>query len=129
MRKSRTITFLSLTITLTALGCGGRPNAANIELRKKKQKLTETVERLESQHRGDQATIKALEESKGTVPTLPSTQLAQLFTTHGIKLERLTGLVATNGAHLIQQYVDGEIAIVLPEDVAEAELIYPKPEW
>jgi branched-chain amino acid transport system substrate-binding protein len=34
-----------------------------------------------------------------------------------------------NGAHLIQQYVDGEIAIVLPEDVAEAELIYPKPEW
>ncbi|RPF28906.1 amino acid ABC transporter substrate-binding protein [Georgenia muralis] len=34
-----------------------------------------------------------------------------------------------NGAHLIQQYVDGEIAIVLPADVAEAELIYPKPEW
>ena len=34
-----------------------------------------------------------------------------------------------NGAHLIQQYVDGEIAIVLPEDVAEAELVYPKPEW
>ncbi|MGO1173319.1 MAG: amino acid ABC transporter substrate-binding protein [Actinomycetaceae bacterium] len=34
-----------------------------------------------------------------------------------------------NGAHFIQQYVDGEIAIVLPEDVAEADLIYPKPEW
>lgn len=32
-------------------------------------------------------------------------------------------------AHLIQQYVDGEIQIVLPEDAAEAELVYPKPEW
>ncbi|QFG69250.1 amino acid ABC transporter substrate-binding protein [Ornithinimicrobium pratense] len=33
------------------------------------------------------------------------------------------------GAHLIQQYVDGEIRIVLPEEAAEAELIFPKPEW
>lgn len=33
------------------------------------------------------------------------------------------------GAHMIQQYVDGEIRIVLPEDVAEAELILEKPEW
>ncbi len=31
--------------------------------------------------------------------------------------------------HLIQQYVDGEIRIVLPEDAAEADLVYPKPEW
>lgn len=33
------------------------------------------------------------------------------------------------GAHLIQQYVGGEIKIVLPEDAKEADLIYPKPEW
>lgn len=33
------------------------------------------------------------------------------------------------GAHLIQQYVDGEITIVLPEDTAEAAPIFPKPEW
>lgn len=33
------------------------------------------------------------------------------------------------GAHLMQQYVDGKIQIVLPGDAAEAELIYPKPEW
>ena len=32
-------------------------------------------------------------------------------------------------AHLIQQYVDGEIRIVLPEDQAEAELITVKPAW
>ncbi|WP_107770988.1 amino acid ABC transporter substrate-binding protein [Nocardioides sediminis] len=33
------------------------------------------------------------------------------------------------GAHLIQQYVDGEIRIVLPEEAAEADLILEKPEW
>jgi branched-chain amino acid transport system substrate-binding protein len=33
------------------------------------------------------------------------------------------------GAHLIQQYVDGEITIVLPEEAKEAEFIFPKPEW
>ena len=33
------------------------------------------------------------------------------------------------GAHLIQQYVDGEIRIVLPEDAAEADLILEKPAW
>lgn len=33
------------------------------------------------------------------------------------------------GAHLIQQYVDGKIRIVLPEDQAEAEFVYPKPKW
>jgi branched-chain amino acid transport system substrate-binding protein len=32
-------------------------------------------------------------------------------------------------AHLIQQYVDGEIKIVLPDDVKEADLVHPKPAW
>ncbi len=32
-------------------------------------------------------------------------------------------------AHMIQQYVDGKIQIVLPQDLAEAKYIYPKPAW
>jgi branched-chain amino acid transport system substrate-binding protein len=32
-------------------------------------------------------------------------------------------------AHMIQQYVDGNIRIVLPDDLAEADFIYPKPAW
>ena len=32
-------------------------------------------------------------------------------------------------AHMIQQWVDGEIKIVLPEDLKEADLIFPKPKW
>lgn len=33
------------------------------------------------------------------------------------------------GAHLIQQWVDGEIRIVLPEDVKETDFVFPKPVW
>jgi branched-chain amino acid transport system substrate-binding protein len=33
------------------------------------------------------------------------------------------------GAHMIQQWVSGEIKIVLPEDVKEADIIFPKPDW
>ncbi|MGH2602126.1 MAG: amino acid ABC transporter substrate-binding protein, partial [Dehalococcoidia bacterium] len=33
------------------------------------------------------------------------------------------------GAHMIQQWVDGEIQIVLPENLKEADFVYPKPEW
>ncbi|MBW9204902.1 amino acid ABC transporter substrate-binding protein [Mumia sp. zg.B53] len=33
------------------------------------------------------------------------------------------------GAHMIQQYVDGQIKIVLPEDVKEADIVFPKPAW
>jgi branched-chain amino acid transport system substrate-binding protein len=32
-------------------------------------------------------------------------------------------------AHMIQQWVKGEIKIVLPDNLKEAEFIYPKPEW
>jgi branched-chain amino acid transport system substrate-binding protein len=33
------------------------------------------------------------------------------------------------GAHMIQQWIGGEIKIVLPEPVKEAEFLYPKPAW
>jgi branched-chain amino acid transport system substrate-binding protein len=33
------------------------------------------------------------------------------------------------GAHMIQQWVGGKIQIVLPTDLKEADMIYPKPAW
>jgi len=33
------------------------------------------------------------------------------------------------GAHMIQQWVGGEIQIVLPADAKETDLVYPKPAW
>ncbi|TMR94282.1 amino acid ABC transporter substrate-binding protein [Nonomuraea basaltis] len=32
-------------------------------------------------------------------------------------------------AHMIQQYVDGKIEIVLPEEAKTADIVYPKKEW
>jgi branched-chain amino acid transport system substrate-binding protein len=32
-------------------------------------------------------------------------------------------------AHMIQQWVGGQIRIVLPADQKEADLVYPKPAW
>ncbi|MFV0254485.1 MAG: amino acid ABC transporter substrate-binding protein [Beutenbergiaceae bacterium] len=34
-----------------------------------------------------------------------------------------------DGAHMILQYQEGEIQIVLPDSAAQSDLIYPKPEW
>jgi branched-chain amino acid transport system substrate-binding protein len=33
------------------------------------------------------------------------------------------------GAHMIQQWVDGKIQIVLPENLKEADFVFPKPKW
>jgi len=33
------------------------------------------------------------------------------------------------GAHMIQQWVGGEIQIVLPAEAKEADMVYPKPAW
>ena len=33
------------------------------------------------------------------------------------------------GAHMIQQWIGGDIKIVLPDDVKEADFVYPKPAW
>jgi branched-chain amino acid transport system substrate-binding protein len=33
------------------------------------------------------------------------------------------------GAHMIQQWVGGKIQIVLPENLKEADLVFPKPAW
>ncbi len=60
-------------------------------------------------HDADAATVAALQERKGTVPTLPAGRLDKLFTAHGIMLGRLTGVAdlnpATTGDEGIKVYV------------------------
>lgn len=80
-------------------GCGGKPNAANIELRKQNQALREEVAALHQARLGDAATIATMQQRAATTaPTLPHERLEQLFIVHGIKLGRLTG-----GAELERQ--------------------------
>ena len=79
-----------LAVVVLIAGCG-KPNRANITLRKQAQKLEGEIAQLKRRHDADAATIRGLEQRAGTVPTLESARLGRLFTVHGIRLERLTG--------------------------------------
>lgn len=54
---------------------------------------------------------------------------------HANKVETVVGPLTWDaagrpqGAHMIQQWINGEIKIVLPANLKEADLIYPKPAW
>jgi branched-chain amino acid transport system substrate-binding protein len=54
---------------------------------------------------------------------------------HGNEVETVVGPLKWDdagrpqSAHMIQQWVDGEIKIVLPENLKEADFIFPKPKW
>jgi branched-chain amino acid transport system substrate-binding protein len=54
---------------------------------------------------------------------------------HANKVETVVGPLSWDatgkpqGAHMIQQWIGGDIKIVLPADAKEADLIYPKPAW
>ena len=88
--RSRILTVATLLPLAALAGCVGKPNQANIDLRKEVQQLQEQVGTLDQQHRADQAEISALRQSTPTQPSLPSSRLDRLFTTHGLKFGRLT---------------------------------------
>jgi hypothetical protein len=73
-------------------GCS-TPNKANITLRKQNQDLREELEAAGRTHAGDLATIASLRGSAGitTTQSLAEAQIEKLFTTHGLKLGKLTG--------------------------------------
>lgn len=93
--KTRPVSLVFVTgALLLSGGCGligGPRNTANIELRKENAALREQVQKLELQAQADAAAIQSHEEKVGTLQTLPRERLATLFTTHDLKLGRLTG--------------------------------------
>lgn len=95
MTRRTAATLLLVTCSVpTAGGCGligGPRNTANIELRKENATLREQVRKLELAAQADAAAIRSHEDKVGTLQTLPRDRLATLFTTHDLKLGRLTG--------------------------------------
>jgi hypothetical protein len=79
-----------LLVAALVSGCGS-PNKANVQLRKEKQQLEATIADLKQQHEAALARIATVEKQTGTLETLPSDRLKQLFTVHKIELGRLTG--------------------------------------
>jgi hypothetical protein len=78
-------------------GCA-KPSNANIALRKQVQDQESQIVDLQRQRAGDLATIRALQSQATTVPTLPQERLEQLYTTHGLRIGRLTGGAKTDPA-------------------------------
>jgi hypothetical protein len=94
MNLSRLRPFLLPALLVAALphaGCG-KPNRANIQLRKDASDLRGEITQLRRQHEGDAARIRSLEASTGTLQTLPQERLAELFTTHGLQLGTIAGI-------------------------------------
>ena len=81
--------ILILLVAVLA-GCA-RPNQANIELRKQIQSLQHELDSCRAARASDAQVMRGLQARSPTEPTLPSEQLAKLFTTHGISFGRLTG--------------------------------------
>ena len=71
-------------------GCGS-PNVASIKVRRENQELRTKVAELERREQAHLAQIRAMESKSTTVPSLPNERLDTLFTTHGLRLGRLTG--------------------------------------
>jgi hypothetical protein len=68
-----------------------KPDKANIALRKQNQEQQSRIKDLELQHQADAARIQGFQQKTGTLPTLPQDRLDKLFTTHDLKLGKLTG--------------------------------------
>jgi branched-chain amino acid transport system substrate-binding protein len=79
--------------------------------------------------------VQAAVEAVGCADPEPECQQQLIDWLHENEVETVVGTLSWDAdgrpqsAHLIQQYVDGEIKIVLPEDAKEADFIHPKPEW
>lgn len=83
---------LLLLFSALGFGCTGKPNQANIELRKQLRERDVRIADLDRRHAADQATIRSLQSPGGsTRPSLTADQAEFLYTVHGISLGRLTG--------------------------------------
>lgn len=91
MRHATLLLLIFFVVSFAAAGCG-RPNQANIDLRKKLQTLEDEVATLKASNEQLRAQLRQYESSATTVETLPQDRLDQLWTVAGVRLGRLTGI-------------------------------------
>ena len=80
--------------------------------------------------------LAAAVEEVGCADPSPECQQQLIDHLRGATVETIVGELSWDeagrpqGAHMIQQWIDGRIEIVLPDtEVKTADLVYPKPEW
>jgi hypothetical protein len=96
---SRDALMIILPGALIITGCG-KPNQANIVLRKEDQKQQAQIARLQHQLAADQTMIAGLQNRNPHIPSLPPEELDKLFTVHAIKFGRLTGPYTPDGSNM-----------------------------
>jgi hypothetical protein len=83
--------IIAVLVTTAALAGCGSPSKPNIALRKKNAALRDEVASLKAARESDLSAIRRLESNATTVPVLPHDRIDKLFTTHGLRLGKLTG--------------------------------------
>ncbi len=113
------LALVACAAMVAVVGCGAKPSAVNIELRKKNEALASEIANLKTDLAARDSKIQSFEASIPTVPTLPSERLNELYTAHGLVLGRLTG-----GADLDPEKpgVDALKIYVVPIDASGDEL-------
>lgn len=119
--RRHSVVVLGCAAALLAVGgCGGKPNQANIELRKQLAARDDELARLRLERQADRATIEALQGQAATPPVVSVEKLQSLFTTHGIRLGRLTGFAYDKPGD--GQPPHGIKVYVIPHDADQDEL-------
>jgi hypothetical protein len=112
--------LLCAGLAVALIGCGAKPNAAAIELRKTLQDRDAKIVDLDRRLAAANGQVSSYQSTQPALATLPADRLAKLFTTHGIRLGRLTGgadlTYARTGVH------DGLKVYVIPFDETGDEL-------
>ena len=83
--------IIAISTAISLAGCSNMPDKANIQLRKQIQSMQANIDQLNHQHDADEATIRGLESSATTVPTLPPDEIDQLVTASGFRFGKVTG--------------------------------------
>jgi hypothetical protein len=86
-----TFAIIAVVVSTAALAGCGSPSKSNIALRKKNAALRDEVASLKAARESDLSAIRRLESNATTVPVLPHDRVDKLFTTHGLRLGKLTG--------------------------------------
>ncbi len=92
MIKNSAALLAAAVLIATIGGCIGKPNEANIALRKENQKLASELEEAKSQRDANAATVRALQGEAKSPPMVSQEQLSRLVTTHQIRVGQLTSI-------------------------------------
>ena len=89
-RTSRAALLYASLGVMLLVGCA-KPNAANIELRKENTRLAEALKQFQTEREAEQKQMIAATQPDAIAPAIAPERLRLLFTTHSIRLGRLTG--------------------------------------